>query len=241
VGVSAGTPDSGPGDGISVVVPTLNEAAVLGRTLAGLPAGFCEVVVADGGSTDATVEIARAHGARVTSAPAGRGPQMNAGARAARGDVLVFLHADTALPADAAARIAAALADPGTVGGAFRLGIDSPDPRLRLIARAANLRTRLTGVPYGDQALFVRRTAFAAAGGFPDVPIMEDVALGRLLKGLGRVVLVPARVCTSARRWEREGVVRTTLRNTALISLYLLGVPPVRLARWYRHVRGPGA
>lgn len=238
--MSGPSPDFGPGgEGISVVVPTLNEAAVLGRTLAGLPPGFCEVVVADGGSTDATAEIARAHGARVTVAQAGRGPQMNAGAQAARGGVLVFLHADTALPADAAGRIAAALADPRVVGGAFSLGIDSTDPRLGAIARAANLRTRLTGVPYGDQALFVRRGAFAAAGGFPAVPIMEDVALARALKRLGRVVLLPTRVRTSARRWEREGIVRTTLRNAALIGLYLLGVPPVRLARWYRDVRAP--
>jgi rSAM/selenodomain-associated transferase 2 len=239
--VSAEGPDTGSGaDGISVVVPTLNEAAVLGRTLAGLPPGFSEVVVADGGSTDATAEIARAHGARVTVGPPGRGPQLNAGAAAAQGAVLLFLHADTALPPDAAGRIAAALADPGVVGGAFRLGIDSADPRLGCIARAANLRTRLTGVAYGDQAVFVRRTAFVAAGGFPEVPIMEDVALGRALKRLGRVVLLPARVRTSARRWEREGVLRTTLRNAALISLYLLGVPPARLARWYRDVRGPG-
>jgi rSAM/selenodomain-associated transferase 2 len=229
------------GPAVSVVVPTLNEAAVLARTLEALPTGFAEVVVADGGSTDATVAIAREHGARVTASPPGRGPQMNAGAAAAKGDVLLFLHADTVLPPDAPARIAAALAEAGAVAGAFRLGIDSPDPRLRLIARAANLRTRLTGVPYGDQALFVRRDAFDAAGGFPDVPIMEDVELGRRLKRLGRIVVVPARVRTSARRWEREGIVRTTLRNAVLITLYLLGVHPRRLARWYGHVRGPKA
>jgi rSAM/selenodomain-associated transferase 2 len=229
------------GPAVSVVVPTLNEAAVLGRTLEALPTGFAEVVVADGGSTDATVAIAREHGARVTASPPGRGPQMNAGAAAAKGDVLLFLHADTVLPTDAPARIAAALAEAGAVAGAFRLGIDSSDPRLRLIARAANLRTRLTGVPYGDQALFVRRDAFDAAGGFPDVPIMEDVELGRRLKRLGRIVVVPARVRTSARRWEREGIVRTTLRNAVLITLYLLGVHPRRLARWYGHVRGPKA
>ncbi len=229
------------GPAVSVVVPTLNEAAVLGRTLGALPPGFAEVIVADGGSTDATVAIAQAHGARVTVSPPGRGPQMNAGAAAAKGDVLLFLHADTVLPADAPARIAAALAETGAVAGAFLLGIESSDPRLAFIARAANLRTRLTRVPYGDQASFVRRAAFDAAGGFPDVPIMEDVELGRRLKRLGRIVVVPARVRTSARRWEREGVVRTTLRNAALVTLYLLGVHPRRLARWYGHVRGPKA
>jgi len=229
------------GPAVSVVVPTLNEAAVLARTLEALPPGFAEVIVADGGSTDATVAIAQAHGARVTVSPPGRGPQMNAGAAAAKGDVLLFLHADTVLPADAPARIAAALAETGAVAGAFLLGIESSDPRLAFIARAANLRTRLTRVPYGDQASFVRRAAFDAAGGFPDVPIMEDVELGRRLKRLGRIVVVPARVRTSARRWEREGVVRTTLRNAALVTLYLLGVHPRRLARWYGHVRGPKA
>jgi rSAM/selenodomain-associated transferase 2 len=225
------------GAGLSVVIPALNEAAVLGRTLDGLPAGVGEVVVADGGSTDATREVARAHGARVVTGAVGRGPQMNAGAAAAGGSVLLFLHADTALPARAPERIAAALADPAVVGGAFRLGIASDDRFLKLVAGAANLRTRLTGVFYGDQAPFVRRAAFDALGGFPPFPVMEDVAFGRRLKRLGRVVLLEAPVATSARRWERENPLFTTARNTALLSLFLLGVSPRRLARWYRPVR----
>lgn len=225
------------GGGLSVVIPTLDEAAVLGDTLAALPPGPVEVIVADGGSRDATRAIARAHGCRVVASTPGRGVQMNAGAAAAKGGVLLFLHADTRLPPGAPEAIAAALADPEVVGGAFRLGIDSPDRFLRLVAEAANLRSRLTGVCYGDQAPFVRREAFAALGGFPPFPIMEDVAFGRALRRLGRVVLLEGRVATSARRWERENPLYTTLRNTALVSLFRLGVAPERLARWYRPVR----
>lgn len=225
------------GAGLSVVIPALDEAAILGDTLAALPPGVTEVIVADGGSRDATRAIARAHGAGVVEATPGRGLQMNAGAGAARGSVLLFLHADTRLPEGAAEAIAAALADPAVVGGAFRLGIDSPDGFLRLVAGAANLRARLTGVAYGDQAVFVRREAFEALGGFPPIPIMEDVAFGRRLKRRGRVVLLRARVATSARRWERENPLYTTLRNTVLVSLFLLGVAPKRLARRYRPVR----
>lgn len=232
---------------IAVVIPTLREGATLGAMLAALPDGLAEVIVADGGSTDATREVARAHGCRVVESPPGRGVQMNAGASAATAPVLLFLHADTRLPADAPARIARALADPGVVGGGFRLGIASDARFLSFIAAAANLRTRLTGVFYGDQALFVRREAFAALGGFAPIPIMEDVDLGRRLKRRGRVRLLDAAVQTSARRWERENPLYTTLRNTLLVSLYLLGVPPRRLARWYPPVRegagesGPGA
>lgn len=228
--------------GISAVIPTLNEAAALPATLQALPPGLKEVVVADGGSTDATRAIARAHGCRVVTAPPGRGIQMNAGADAARGDVLLFLHADTALPPDAPARIVAALADPGVVGGGFLLGIDARGSVYRAIAWGANLRTRLTGVFYGDQAPFVRAEAFRAVGGFPEVPLMEDVALGRSLKRRGRVAMVPVAVRTSARRWRREGPVRATLRNVLLMTLYRLGVAPERLARWYRpeSARAPG-
>jgi rSAM/selenodomain-associated transferase 2 len=220
------------GGGLSVVIPALDEAAVLADTLASLPAGT-EVIVADGGSADATRAIARAHGARVVESAPGRAVQMNAGAAAATGAVLLFLHADTRLPEGAPQAIAAALADPEVVGGAFRLGIDSEDGFLRVVAAAANLRGRLTGVFYGDQGVFARREAFAALGGFPPLPIMEDVAFGRRLKRLGRVVLLRDRVATSARRWERENPLYTTLRNTVLVSLFLLGVAPERLARWY--------
>jgi rSAM/selenodomain-associated transferase 2 len=231
---------AGAAGGIAVVIPTLDEAAVLGDTLAGLPAGFAEVVVADGGSADDTVAVARAHGCRVVEAPRGRGPQMNAGAAVTRAPVLLFLHADTRLPEDAPARVAAALADPAVAGGGFSLGIASRDGFLALVAAAATLRTRLTGVFYGDQAVFVRRGAFEAVGGFPPYPIMEDVAFGRALKTRGRVVLLPQRAVTSARRWERENPLFTTLRNWALVSLFLAGVSPERLARWYRPVGGKG-
>jgi rSAM/selenodomain-associated transferase 2 len=225
------------GAGLSVVIPALDEAAILADTLGALPPGLAEVIVADGGSRDATRDIARAHGCRVVESAPGRGTQMNAGAAAAGGDVLLFLHADTRLPEGAVEAVAAALDDPAVVGGAFRLGIDSDDGFLRLVAGAANLRSRLTGVCYGDQALFARRAAFEAVRGFPPYPVMEDVAFVRALRRRGRVVLLAGRVRTSARRWERENPLYTTLRNTVLVSLFRLGVAPERLARWYRPIR----
>lgn len=222
---------------ISVVIPTLNEESSLPETVAALPDGLAEVVVADGGSRDGTCEIARSAGCRVVQTGTGRGVQMNAGAAAATGDVLLFLHADTRLPTRAAAEIRRALETPGVVAGGFRLRIGSDDPFLSLVAATANLRTRATRIVYGDQALFVRRDAFEAAGRFPDFPIMEDVALGRRLKRFGAIALVDACVTTSARRWERENPLYTTLRNWVLVSLFLLGVSPHVLARWYRPVR----
>ncbi|MBI4715715.1 MAG: glycosyltransferase family 2 protein, partial [Nitrospirae bacterium] len=146
---------------ISIIIPTLNEAAHIGRTLQGLKgSGFHEIIVADGGSLDETVRAALEAGAEVVRAPRGRALQMNAGAKKASGDILLFLHADTRLPPGAAAAIREALSDPGTAGGAFALAIDSPRPSLRWIARAANLRPRLTRIPYGDQGIFVRREIF---------------------------------------------------------------------------------
>jgi len=222
---------------VSVVIPTLNEAASLPGVLAGLPDGIAQVIVADGGSRDGTGALARSGGARVVESPPGRGGQMNAGAAVADGEVLLFLHADTRLPPDAVAHVARALADPRVVGGGFRLSIDSRDRFLGLVAASATLRTRLTGVFYGDQALFVRREVFVRMGGFDPFPLMEDVAFGRRLKREGRVVLLPVAAVTSARRWERENPLFTTVRNWLLVSLFLLGVPPRRLARWYRTVR----
>jgi len=219
---------------LSLVIPALNEADAIGATLAGVAEGFSEVIVADGGSADSTVEIARGAGARVSVSGPGRGGQQNAGAALASGDVLVFLHADTRLPADAPERIRAALADPAVVGGGFSLAIDSDDPFLRIVARTATWRARSGGLFYGDQALFVRRDVFEKLGGFPLIPIMEDVALVRALRRVGRLALVEAPVLTSARRWEKENPLYTTLRNWVLVSAYLLGVPPHRLARWYR-------
>jgi rSAM/selenodomain-associated transferase 2 len=192
-------------------------------------------VVVDGGSTDATRAIAAAHGARVLVTGPGRARQMSAGARAAKGDVLVFLHADTRLGRQHLAAVEQALAEPGIGFGSFAIELDRPGVAPRLIAAAANLRTRLDRTPYGDQAVFVRRAAFEQVGGFPDVPLLEDVLLARALRaaGAGYRFLRAPRVTTSARRWERDGMVARTLRNWATRGLFELGVSPRRLASFY--------
>ncbi|HEX7124923.1 MAG TPA: TIGR04283 family arsenosugar biosynthesis glycosyltransferase, partial [Thermodesulfobacteriota bacterium] len=189
----------------------------------------------DGGSADATVEVARRAGATVLAAPRGRGRQLAAGADAATGDVLLFCHADCRLPAGWATAVRAALAaGRDVVGGAFRLGIASPRPSLAIVAASANVRSRLTGHPYGDQALFVRAEAYRAVGGFAPLPLMEDIDLCRRLWRVGRLVQLDLAVRVSARRWEREGTLYATLRNAVLAGLFYLGVDPARLARWYR-------
>ncbi len=222
---------------ISVIIPTLNEGKGVGRFLDALPEGMAETIVADGGSRDGTVSVAEKRGVQVVGSAAGRAGQMNAGAALATGEILLFLHADTVLPEGAMDAVSNACADARVAGGCFHLGIDSTDPFLRLVADGANLRTRLTGVFYGDQAVWVRRAVFAKMGGFPDLPIMEDYAFSRRLRRHGKVMLLPGRVCTSARRWERENPLFVTFCNWALAFLFVMGVSPTRLARWYRQVR----
>lgn len=223
---------------ISAVVPTLNEALRITETIQALwQAGVDEVVVVDGGSRDETVTRARTAGARLLSAPRGRALQMNLGAREAEGSVLWFVHGDTRVPREGGRLIRQALSRPEVVAGAFDLGIDSPRWILRLVARVASWRTRLSRIPYGDQALFVRREVFEGVGGYPPWPLMEDVGLALRLRRQGKLVVVPARVWTSPRRWEREGVLYVTLRNWFLITLFTLGVSPSRLRRWYPDTR----
>lgn len=228
---------------ISVVIPTLNEEPVLARTLAtlqGVAEDAFELLVVDGGSADATVALARAAGARIIESPKGRGRQLNAGAAAASGGILLFLHADTLLPARFDRLIEAALAGPGVAAGAFSLAIDSPAKSLAAIAALANLRSRLLNLPYGDQALFITKEKFLAAGGFPEIAIMEDFVFTRQLRKLGRIAILPARATTSARRWQNIGVLRTTLINQLIVGGYAVGVPPSTLARWYQRLRGLG-
>ena len=221
---------------LTIVVPTLNEAANLARLLPEL-ARDCpgaEIIVVDGGSTDGTPEVAAGRsGVRLLAGPRGRARQMNAGARAAGGDALLFLHADTRLPGGAAAAIARVLAEPGTVGGRFDVRLDSPRPLLRLVAWLMNARSRLSGICTGDQGIFVRRADFEAVGGYPDIPLMEDVELSRRLKRRGRLGALRLRVTTSARKWEREGPLRTIGLMWALRFLHFCGVSPERLHRWY--------
>jgi rSAM/selenodomain-associated transferase 2 len=188
----------------------------------------------DGSSTDATAAIAaRFPQVRLLASPRGRARQMNAGARAARGDVLLFLHADTLLPDDALAAVEAAVGDPGVVAGRFDVRFDNPRPVFRMIAWFMNQRSRWSGISTGDQAIFVRREVFEALGGYPDMALMEDVELCRRLKRRGRLAALRLRVTTSARKWEREGAVRTILLMWALRLLHMAGVPPARLHRWY--------
>ncbi len=202
--------------------------------LARLPDGLHQVIVADGGSRDDTAAIARDRGVRVVTTAPGRGGQLNAGAAVADGEVLLFLHADTVLPQGALTAIQTALSDPAVVGGGFALSIDSDDRFLRMVARTATWRSRRYGMFYGDQAIFVRRDALTAVGGFQAIPIMEDVALVRALRKRGRLALIEMPVITSARRWQRENPLYATLRNWVLIGLYSMGVSPHTLVRWYR-------
>ena len=213
---------------LSVVVLVLNEAAGIRaalEALAPLRNRGHEVIVVDGGSSDRTPELAAGLCDRVLSAPRGRAAQMNAGARAATGDVLVFLHADTRLPPGADQ-----LVPNGSMWGRFDVEIDGRHPLLKVVACAMNLRSRLTGIATGDQAMFVRRDSFP---GFPEIALMEDIALSRILKKSGRPACLRERAVTSGRRWESRGVLRTIFLMWRLRLLYFLGVSPERLARRY--------
>lgn len=216
---------------LTIVVPVLDEAPILEaslRSLAPLRACGHEVIVVDGGSRDGSDRLAAPLADRVLQAPRGRALQMNAGARVASGDALVFLHADTRLPPLADEAILAALKNHRW--GRFDVDIEGRHPALRLVAAAMNLRSRLTGIATGDQAMFVRREDFP---GFPQIALMEDVALSRSLRRRGRPACLRRRVRTSGRRWESRGVLRTVLRMWRLRLLYALGVAPERLARQY--------
>jgi rSAM/selenodomain-associated transferase 2 len=217
---------------LSVVVPALNEAhGIRGalEALAPLRARGHEVIVVDGGSSDGTAELATSLCDRLLHARVGRAVQMNAGARAATGDALLFLHADTRLPERADELVLSSLGE--KAWGRFDVTIDSKHPMLRIVACAMNLRSRLTGIATGDQAIFVRRDAFA---GFPEIALMEDVAFCRRMKRLGRPSCRRERVLTSARRWEARGVLRTIVLMWRLRLLYFLGARPEDLARIYQ-------
>ena len=223
----------------SVIIPVFNEEAAIRDTIGHLAAlrqdASFEIIVADGDPAGKTIELIRDSQVRTVCSKKGRGIQMNEGAALASGDVLVFLHADTRLPADAFTLMAGALNKPACMAGAFDLAIDSKRPSLRLIAGIASLRSRLTRIPYGDQAHFFRRSYFRTIGGFADIPLMEDVEIMQRIKKRGeKIAIIPHTVSTSPRRWEKEGVLYCTLRNWLLISLYFIGVSPAHLARLYR-------
>jgi rSAM/selenodomain-associated transferase 2 len=217
---------------ISVIIPALNEAENIVACLRSVLAqpGLHEIVVVDGGSTDGTPKLAAAL-ARVMVAPRGRAKQMNAGARASRGDVLLFLHSDTRLPAGALLKMRDSLADGRVVGGTFRLRFDADHPLLRFYSFCTRFPFRL--FHFGDQGIFVRREIFERLGGFAEIPFLEDVDFLRRLRKVGKVVLIPADVITSARRFLQHGIVRQQLWNIALVSAYHLGARPEDLARFY--------
>jgi rSAM/selenodomain-associated transferase 2 len=222
---------------VSVVIPTLNEAACLGETLRRLRRQRPhEILVVDGGSDDATCELARAAD-RLLHGPRGRAAQMNAGAAAATGDVLLFLHADCSLEDGALTAAERCLGRRGVAAGCFRMTVTDPRRIYRLIDWCATARVRLTGLAYGDQGLFVDRGLFRRLGGFPPLRMMEDVFLSQALRRHGRMVVAPRRIYVSPRRWEKQGVVRQTLRNWALTALAAAGVHPDRLAAFYPAVR----
>ena len=223
---------------ISVVIPALNEEKTIAATLTALMAlKPHEVIVVDGGSVDRTREISAETGATVMTGARGRARQMNIGAQQASGDILLFLHADTRLPPTALGDIAAVLKDPRYLGGRFDLKLDGDHPMLKVVGAMINYRSRITHIGTGDQAIFVRREVFVRVGGFPDIPLMEDIAFCRALKRLGGIACLRTKVISSARRWESEGVWQTIAKMWILKLLYLAGVSPAKLKRFYADAR----
>lgn len=223
---------------ISVVLPVLNEEQSIRGTLQSLiRLTPYEIIVVDGGSRDRTLEICKEFAVDVMHAERGRARQMNVGARRASGEVLLFLHADTRLPQSALNDIAAALSDSRYLGGRFDVELEGAHWMLKIVGTLINCRSRATKIATGDQALFVRLEVFERMGGFPDIPLMEDIAFCRALKRIGGVACLRSRVITSARRWERNGVWRTIFKMWSLKVCYLAGVSPMRLKRFYADTR----
>lgn len=224
---------------LSIIVPVLDEAATVVEALHALTPYRLrghEIVVADGGSRDETAALARRYADQVIAAPRGRGAQMNAGAAVARGDILLFLHADTRLPPDADVLIAQGLAQSARVWGRFDVVIAGRPRLLPMIAWAMNRRSRLTGIATGDQGMFVLRRTFEDVGGFADIALMEDIVLSRTLKRIGPPLCLPQKVITSGRRFETHGALRTILTMWRLRAAFWLGADPARLARRYGYV-----
>lgn len=220
---------------LSVVIAALNEQSNIQKSISVASKGVLEVIVADGGSQDKTAELAQQVGASLLTVTDGRSAQSNTAALKARGDILLFLHADTILPETFAADILEAVKGPNVAAGAFGLGINADRACFHMVESLTNLRSRLFQLPYGDQAIFMRRDVFLRLGGFAGLPIMEDYELVRRLRRRGRVVTLNKQVRTSARRWLQLGILRTAIINRLIIAGYWLGISPSRLASFYRN------
>ena len=222
----------------SIILPVLNEAGRINEVIDHIRArdrdNTVQIIVVDGDPAGGTVAAIRDERVVKIISVKGRARQMNSGASVASGDILLFLHADTLLPDHALVTVSAAMSDGRFVAGAFDLGINSDRHIFRITEKYVFLRTRLTGVPFGDQAIFIRRAYFEKIGGYRDIPLMEDVEImGRIKKRGDRIFIIPAKVLTSPRRWEREGIIFCTFRNWTMQMLYAMGVPPERLQKWY--------
>jgi rSAM/selenodomain-associated transferase 2 len=220
---------------ISIIVPTINEGKNIEAAITSAQSGKdIEVIVVDGGSQDNTVEITESLGIKFIFSSPGRACQMNLGALLATGNILLFLHADTILPLQFDDMVRDALEEPGVVAGAFNLSIDSSQWGLRFVEWGVRIRSHFFNLPYGDQAIFIKREVFEQVGGFPELPIMEDFEMMRRLQRIGGIMIVQGAVLTSARRWLQKGVFRTTLINQFAIIAYFIGVSPTRIRYWYR-------
>jgi rSAM/selenodomain-associated transferase 2 len=223
---------------VSIIVPTLNEAQGLTETLTQIQQLFpYELVVSDGGSNDGTLEIAEEFTENVVKGSTGRALQMNAGARVANGDIFLFLHADSCIEPASYEKMLHSLGSSEKIGGAFSLYIDSDKWSLRLITLLANLRSKYFGMAYGDQAFFVKNSTFQQMNGFAELPICEDIDFFKRLRKLGPVILLKEKAFTSSRRWLKEGVWFTTLRNILIVTFFKLGFPPRILTKWYQVIR----
>jgi rSAM/selenodomain-associated transferase 2 len=228
---------------LSIIMPVLDEEAGIAAAVAALApfrARGAELIVVDGGSRDRTADLARPLADQVIAAPRGRGAQMNAGAAAAGGDVFLFLHADTRLPPDADRMVLDGLNASSWQWGRFDVRIAGRSPLLPIVASLMNWRSLATGIATGDQAMFATRAAFAQAGGFPDIPLMEDVELSRRLKRVSRPLCLAAQATTSGRRWDERGVIRTILLMWRLRLAHFFGAEPAALARRYGYVPRDG-
>jgi rSAM/selenodomain-associated transferase 2 len=223
---------------ISIIVPTFNEARCLSETLTQIQQlSPHQLIVSDGGSNDNTIEIAKNFTEFVIKGPSGRAPQMNAGAQIATGNIFLFLHADSRIEPASYKKMLHSMKNPEKIGGAFSLCIDSEKWSLKLITRLANIRSKYLGMAYGDQAFFVKSSIFHQMSGFTELPICEDIDFFKRLKKLGSVVLLKEKALTSPRRWTKEGIWFTTLRNILIATLFELGFPPRILTKWYQAIR----